>query len=361
MTIYSNAPVDGDRALINVPISIVDKETLLAQFASKDKMGVQGDWLIDYGSRRHEKEAYDKYCQYAYSHSFSVRKEHHSFWPNSMKIKSKDFVCSKAGFKKETEKNMKVKFRKSTTRTRCPAMVRFAVSEDGIWMVKRSVESHNHELAKPDDQHLLRSSRGVENLGFTKRDAYNYIQKKKRAKIENGDANSLIELFKDRTDSDNMFAWDVQTDEEDRVTFLSGETIDSFSWLFRTFLKIMESKHPFTIFTDQDQAMARAIEIVLPNTRHSCFSKFNSEEEFDSLWNEMIREGNLQGHQWLKDLTEVQGNEDAEQCMIDSMSAMALNVQNIMEGKKINAYLRGATKQLKILQSAGQRESLMLD
>ncbi|PKU77401.1 Protein FAR1-RELATED SEQUENCE 5 [Dendrobium catenatum] len=112
-------------------------------------------------------------------------------------------------------------------------MVKFLVSEDGIWTVKCSVESHNHELGKPGDQHLLRSSRhiteenasvlksmseagirtvnafsylsdevgGVANLGFTKRDAYNYIQKEKRAKIENVDTNSLI----------------VQTDKEDRL------------------------------------------------------------------------------------------------------------------------------------------------
>ncbi|KAI0492327.1 hypothetical protein KFK09_026598 [Dendrobium nobile] len=117
-------------------------------------------------------------------------------------------------------------------------MVRFSVSEEGIWTVKNSVETHNHELAKPDDQYLLRSSRhiteenasilksmanarirtinafsylsdevgGVKNPGFTKRDAYNYIQKERRAKIENGDNNSLIELFKNRSAEDHLFS-----------------------------------------------------------------------------------------------------------------------------------------------------------
>ncbi|PKU77617.1 protein FAR1-RELATED SEQUENCE 5-like [Dendrobium catenatum] len=298
-------------------------------------------------------------------------------------------------------------------------MVRFSVSEEGIWTAKNSVETHNHELAKPDDQHLLRSSGhiteentsvlksmadagirtinafsylseevgGVENLGFTKRDAYNYIKKEIRAKIENGDSNSLIELFKNRSAEDNLFAWDVQTDDKERLvnffwvddlgrvdydcfgdiiifdtsyrlnkynlvcapiigvnnhwqniilgmTFLSDETIDSFCWLFQTFLRIMDNKHPVTIFTDQDQAMARAIEIVFPNTRHrlcqwhihkkapskvwcfnsnnkvkglfySCFNKCDSAEEFDSLWNEMISEGDLHSHQWLNDLYKI--------------------------------------------------------
>ncbi|PKU73465.1 hypothetical protein MA16_Dca024990 [Dendrobium catenatum] len=56
---------------------------------------------------------------------------------------------------------------------------------------------------------------GVGNLGFTKQNVYNYIQKERRAKIETGDTNSLIKLFKERAIDDNMFAWDVQTDEDD--------------------------------------------------------------------------------------------------------------------------------------------------
>ncbi|PKU86618.1 Protein FAR1-RELATED SEQUENCE 5 [Dendrobium catenatum] len=100
-------------------------------------------------------------------------------------------------------------------------MVRFLVSQDGIWGVNKAIESHNHELARPDDQHLLRLTRsisdenasvlksmsqagirivdvltyisdevgGVGNLGFNKLDAYNYIQKERRDKIETGDTN----------------------------------------------------------------------------------------------------------------------------------------------------------------------------
>ncbi|XP_020703717.1 protein FAR1-RELATED SEQUENCE 5-like [Dendrobium catenatum] len=300
-----------------------------------------------------KKEAYEKYCQYAHSTRFSVRKDHHHFWPNIRKIKSKDFMCSKSGFKKANESDTKVKYRRSCTRTGCPAMVRFLVSQDGVWAVNKSIESHNHELARPDDQHLLKLSRsisddnaailksmsevgirtvdaftylsnevgGVGNLGFKKQDAYNYIQKERIAKIETGDTNSLIKLFKKRAIDDNIFAWDVETDEDGcllnffwvddlgridyayfgdviifnnsyrlnkynlacapvvgvnnhwqnvllGVAFLSDETIASFTWLFRTFIKIMDNKHPITIFIDQDQAMARAIEIALHHARH---------------------------------------------------------------------------------------------
>ncbi|KAL0910674.1 hypothetical protein M5K25_018751 [Dendrobium thyrsiflorum] len=160
---------------------------------------------------------------------------------------------------------------------------------------------------------------GVENIGFSKRDAYNFIQKDRRAKIENGDTNSLIELFKERQ---NVLLG---------VAFLSEETIESFTWLFKTFVRIMGDKHPTTIFTDQDQAMARAIEIALPHIRHrlcqwhiskkapskvacfnsnptvrglfyKCLSKCDSEVEFEESWSEMINQGDLQNHDWLKDL-----------------------------------------------------------
>ncbi|KAI0496502.1 hypothetical protein KFK09_022819 [Dendrobium nobile] len=170
-----------------------------------------------------EKEAYDTYCRYAHSVGFSVRKEHHCYWPNSRKIRMKDFVCSKAGFKKGLDLNAKSKYRKANTRTGCPTMIRFSVDQDGEWKVTKCVENHNHELASPEDQHLLRSCRNItedrafvlksmtdagirtidaftyladevggrEYVGFLRRDAYNFVQRNRRCKIETGDTNSL--------------------------------------------------------------------------------------------------------------------------------------------------------------------------
>ncbi|XP_020596366.1 protein FAR1-RELATED SEQUENCE 5-like, partial [Phalaenopsis equestris] len=222
---------------------------------------------------------------------------------------------------------------------------------------------------------------GVENLDCTKRDAYNFIQRERKSIIENGDANSLLRLFTERQAEDTMFAWDVQIDESGSllnffwsdgisrldydcfgdviifdtsyrlnkynlccapivgvnhhwqnvlfgVGFLSDETIESFKWLFKTFIRIMDNKHPMTIFTDQDQAMAKAIEECLPHTRHrlcqwhiykklssklhcgvstkkvnelfyKCMARCNSEEEFEETWHTMIVLGNLYENAWL--------------------------------------------------------------
>ena len=52
------------------------------------------------------------------------------------------------------------------------------------------------------------------------------------------------------------------------AALLCNETIESFVWLFETFLTAMSGKHPSTIFTDQDAAMAGAIAYVFQNTSH---------------------------------------------------------------------------------------------
>ncbi|XP_020571315.1 uncharacterized protein LOC110018364 [Phalaenopsis equestris] len=141
-----------------------------------------------------------------------------------MKYIVPNFVCGKAGFKKELEITKTVKYKRAETTTGCPAMIRYEVDKEGNWGVKKLIESHNHSLANPGDKHLLHSSRkisevnadvlrsmtqsgirpkdtfnflaqevgGVENLECTKADAFNFIQREKRSRIENGDANALL-------------------------------------------------------------------------------------------------------------------------------------------------------------------------
>jgi zinc finger SWIM domain-containing protein 3 len=55
------------------------------------------------------------------------------------------------------------------------------------------------------------------------------------------------------------------------VALLFDNSIPSFIWLFQIFLEAMSDKHPSTIFTDQDAAMAGAIAYVFPNTSHRLY------------------------------------------------------------------------------------------
>ncbi|XP_052151837.1 protein FAR-RED IMPAIRED RESPONSE 1-like [Oryza glaberrima] len=52
------------------------------------------------------------------------------------------------------------------------------------------------------------------------------------------------------------------------AALMYDETFDSFKWLFETFLKAHNGKHPKTIYTDQDIAMGKAIEEVFPVAWH---------------------------------------------------------------------------------------------
>ncbi|KAK9993848.1 hypothetical protein SO802_023551 [Lithocarpus litseifolius] len=99
---------------------------------------------------------------------------------------------------------------------------------------------------------------------------------------------------------------------------LYDETIESFVWLFETFLEAMSEKKPITIFTDQDAAMSAAIKEVMPKTYHAlcswhmwqnaekhlghllkndsqfnddllaCIYEYDGEDEFLTAWNEML-------------------------------------------------------------------------
>ena len=48
---------------------------------------------------------------------------------------------------------------------------------------------------------------------------------------------------------------------------LSTESIESYSWLLKSFLKA-HKKQPTLVLTDQDPAIKQAIEAVFPNSKH---------------------------------------------------------------------------------------------
>ncbi|KAK9706209.1 hypothetical protein RND81_07G111100 [Saponaria officinalis] len=114
--------------------------------------------------------------------------------------------------------------------------------------------------------------------------------------------------------------------------FLANETTESFEWLFQTFNESMgEDLHPVTIFTDQDLAMSNAIEKIYPTSRHrlchwhiqqnaishfgslksdrsfrsifnKCLNKCYNEMEFETTWNQMIKQYGLENDSWFQRL-----------------------------------------------------------
>ncbi|KAL4313259.1 hypothetical protein GQ457_01G027040 [Hibiscus cannabinus] len=312
-----------------------------------------------------EDAAYDLYNNYGHGMGFSVRKGKNIYLAGTKVIRSKDFYCSKQGFKEFEGVEDTKKHNKLETRTGCPAMIRYTVQDDQ-WTVTRFISEHNHELATPSKRHLLRSARsipstkanvidsmvnagirpkdvysymsnevgGVENVGFTRRDCYNYVNKQKMMMIEAGDGQSLLNHFKVKASEDPMFFYTVQVDQENRLTnffWRDDETAATFFWLFKSFLQSMGNQAPKTIMTDQDHAINKAIEEIFPNSCHrlclwhisknapshlgslnanvefhglfhKCMQGCESELEFEETWAKMINDHNLQDHSWLEGL-----------------------------------------------------------
>ncbi|XP_048128970.1 protein FAR1-RELATED SEQUENCE 5-like [Rhodamnia argentea] len=172
-------------------------------------------------------------------------------------------------------------------------------------------------------QHDLSSvqSGGRENVGYTRVDVKNYLHTKRGRDMEFGDAGCLLKYFEKRQILDTSFFYLVHLDSNEQITnifwadsrmvidyalfgdvvtfdttfstnkeyrplgvfigfnhhrelvifgaaLLYDETADSFKWLFETFLGAHKYRRPATIFTDQDAAMSKALEEVIPETRH---------------------------------------------------------------------------------------------
>lgn len=114
------------------------------------------------------------------------------------------------------------------------------------------------------------------------------------------------------------------------AALLYDETIESFKWLFRTFLKAMSGKKPKAILTDHDAIIVEAINSAFPEANHricvwqmyenalkhlshvvkdkdsfandlkSCIYDQKDEEDFIHAWKDMLDRYNLQQNEWLK-------------------------------------------------------------
>ncbi|KAJ8770359.1 hypothetical protein K2173_014971 [Erythroxylum novogranatense] len=113
--------------------------------------------------------------------------------------------------------------------------------------------------------------------------------------------------------------------------FLLDQSVESFIWSIESFLKAMGQKQPMTVFSDDNQAVANAIKLVLPETQHclgtwyihqnaaehlydsyrqsgfaSVFSKCvfdcQSRGEFESHWESMVNKYELGNNHWLSTL-----------------------------------------------------------
>ncbi|XP_059440184.1 protein FAR1-RELATED SEQUENCE 5-like [Corylus avellana] len=232
---------------------------------------------------------------------------------------------------------------------------------------------------------LSKECGGDYNIGCIGKDVENYLGNKRRVLIGKGDAQRMYNYFMESQCKNPSFFFSIEVDENgcmgncfwadarsraayqyfgDVVTFdatyltnryrmpfvpftgvnhhhqsvmfgcalLVNETAESYTWLLKTWLKAMLGRAPFTIITDDDKAMGKAIAKVLPNTTHRLclwhilqkvpeylahiYNKYSSFqldfnhcihstltiEEFETEWGELVGKYELGENDWLKKL-----------------------------------------------------------
>ncbi|XP_058006625.1 protein FAR-RED IMPAIRED RESPONSE 1-like [Hevea brasiliensis] len=287
---------------------------------------------------------------------------------------------------------------KSSKRINCPAKINAILRENGMWQISKVISSHNHEL-EPSMSRLMVAHRslnmdmkrrleandiagirpgksirllevqagGPENLSCLSKDCRNFIERKRRLRLGDGDAEAIRKLFvrMQRNDPEFFYSFDLDDDSRlsnvlwvhprsraayeefnDVVSFdttylvnryklpfativgvnhhgpsillgcalISHEDVNTFKWLFMTWLEAMEDVHPNSILTNQCESMRKAIREVPEKFRgvinyDSACLEFKAViydsltiEMFERNWNEFVVKHGLERNEWLSKL-----------------------------------------------------------
>lgn len=150
------------------------------------------------------------------------------------------------------------------------------------------------------------------------------------------------------------------------AALLYDETIPSFKWLFETFLEAHSQKRPRSIFTDQDAAMAKALNEVMPDVWHGlctwhlnqngirdlgnmmkdgsqflrdlkyCMYNIIEKEHFELAWRKLLLDYNVENNTWLTNLYRLK--EKWAACYMKSAFTLGMRSTQITEC--INSYLK---------------------
>lgn len=269
----------------------------------------------------------------------------------------REFVCNKHGYKdkKHLCKIDRKREHRRLTRTGCTARLRVQYKpKKDRYVVSIFEEGHNHELTPSKYVHLhpiyrqiseadraqidglqshgfrtchimgymVAQKGGYADVGFTKKDLYNYFDKKMRDNIKNGDVAAAVNHLKVKSSTDAMLYAEYAVNESDGrmkslfwadggsrsdyfcfgdvvafdttykknkydyplvifsgcnhhsqtvifgAALVSDETTETYKWVLGSFLECMKGKHPKAVMTDGDRAMREAIKHVFPNSTH---------------------------------------------------------------------------------------------
>ncbi|XP_057729356.1 protein FAR1-RELATED SEQUENCE 5-like [Arachis stenosperma] len=304
---------------------------------------------------RSEKRAYDFFAKLGKFVGFGVRKGDYGKDEEGNLIRQR-FFCNKAGLRDQKHYNRvdRKRSHRPETRTNCKAILSVYLDRVSCtWKVRKVNMEHNHPLTPRIMVHMIPGFRrmsdsakahidrmqryglptskilgymagisgGYSLLGFTKKDAYTYIDKSKRNKITDGDTNAAVIYLEGKATADpmsmarynltddgmlaNLFwadgasridyqyfgdvlAFDstykknkykrplvifFSTNNHKQTTIFGfglvlDERIPSYTWMLESLVEVMCGKTPSVVVTDGDDAMIAAVRKVFPRATH---------------------------------------------------------------------------------------------
>ncbi|CAL1394907.1 unnamed protein product [Linum trigynum] len=196
-------------------------------------------------------EAYDFWRNYGLVTGFDVRKEDIGRDKDKVMIWRR-FVCSGQGTKRD-RKGERKREPKGETRFDCKARIRVRLDKsDGKWFVDIFHNVHSHVTVPKKYRHYMKGNRqlsdavkaainfrraagmktsqivslavaeagGYSKMGFTRKDAYNYVDKDRKEQISDGDAAAALAYLHAKLSADEQFVIELKKDDEDRLVNL---------------------------------------------------------------------------------------------------------------------------------------------
>lgn len=329
-------------------------------------------------------EAHAYYRAYATKTGFNVRIGQLFRSRKTGIITARRFVCWKEG-------------NQNCQRIGCKAFMRVSRKDSGRWILDRLVKEHNHDLGFDSPVEVNKRisicpkgfkeevSSVLENLGLVETADVNLIRHRESA-IGSDWYHMFLEYFQSRQAEDTGFFYAVEVVDGqcmnvlwadsrsrfscsqfgDAVIFdttyrksnyllpfasfiginhhrqpvllacalIADESKESFTWIFRAWLRAMSGCCPLSIVADQDVSIQEAIVQVFPGTRHrfspwqikvkewenlnllfsmddrfkyeyeNCVYHSQTFAEFDSSWNALLNKYGLVDNAWLREMYE---------------------------------------------------------
>lgn len=322
--------------------------------------------------------AYSFYREYARSVGFAITIKASRRSKKSGKFIDVKIACSRFGNKRES--SMNISNPRSCPKTGCKAGMHMKRKQDEKWVIHSFVKEHNHEIC-PDDFYCAIRGRNKQS------DEVSSPKKGLQLVLDDEDLQLMLEHFMYMENENPNFFYAVDLDHEKRLrnvfwvdakgrhdyksfsdavlfdTFyvrnkykipfvpivgvnnhfqyillgcalIGDETVSTFVWLMRSWLKAVVGQVPKVIFTDQDNFLNEAVADVFPDTRH-CFclwhvlnkvhqelggvsnkhesfmAKFNkciyrswTDEQFGKRWFKMVDRFEIMENEWVRSLYE---------------------------------------------------------